>query len=459
MSEIERERVGQALDLLRDALATCVDDAMALVYGPQWDERVAEEDAQRRRGRKFPVSKNDLAVLLKAIYFKQIAPWGNVKTYPRIRSFASEILTLRNLFSHGDDCIHEHSRLLDTANRLLQLLDLPVPGGLEPSVLARKDDLDDRVAVAIAERPGTAIDFFSSELARFGESVEQVNDMLRRVEEIRKAAYRRVLDLSSFEPGSPADDFVQSELAKTVGNTVDKSISSEVLDLLDDTYRLEDEAQEHDSAVLKVAAFFVRCALLNGAQGLALISLAFSEIRDQLDLESTAKEAEQQKYKEARAGLDAEEGRKKLREEWLEESDKHRQRNDRLLARLKLLTELVGQPDIERWRELVRLARELNEGDPTSNELILLGNLQLLDDLAIEDDEALELTRDSVARARMLAAMEPGAHYESWLVLLLRREGELYNDRGQSDDAIRAFARADEIIDRYPAADPHLSAS
>lgn len=85
-----------------------------------------------------------------------------------------------------------------------------------------------------------------------------------------------------------------------------------------------------------------------------------------------------------------------------------------------------------------------------------MGNLELMDDSTIENDEALRLVRDSIARARMLAAMDPGSPYETWLIWWLRREGKLCNDFGRPDEATRAFARADEIIDRYPTADPDL---
>lgn len=41
----------------------------------------------------------------------------------------------------------------------------------------------------------------------------------------------------------------------------------------------------------------------------------------------------------------------------------------------------------------------------------------------------------------------------STLVRALRFEGQICSDLGQTCDAIKAVARADEIVDRYPAAD------
>ena len=435
VSETERARVGQALDLLRDALSAYVDAAMVKAYGPEWDERVADEDAKRRRdGRKQRVSKSDLAVMLKVIQYERIAPWWNSKTYadPRIRSFASEILTLRNLSSHGNDCINEQVRLLDTASRLLQMLDLPVPGGLEPSDQAPTNDPSDGVvAVAVPEQPTVASDLFYREFARLGESGEQVTQMLRRVQELPNLLYRQALEDNEADPGSPEADFVQSELDKTIGNTARKITGAEVLDLLDETHRLEANGDAHNSTVLKVIALFARCQLLDGALGVLALTYALDEVLDCSAPKSPPKEKREER-EERFTRLSAAAHRESLVKKWMKP------------GRAK------------RWRELVRLAHQLNDGNPTANLVILRGNFVLLDDPEIESDEALRLLRDSSARARMLAGMKPGSEYETWVILFLRREGKLCNDLGRPDEATRAFARADEIIDRYPTADPDL---
>lgn len=76
MSDSERIQVGQALESISVALAPYVDEAMVNAYGDDWDEVVAEEDARRRKdGRRFPVSKTDLSVLLKALIHRRIHPW------------------------------------------------------------------------------------------------------------------------------------------------------------------------------------------------------------------------------------------------------------------------------------------------------------------------------------------------------------------------------------------------
>lgn len=431
MSETERARVDVALELVRDALAPYVDVAMANALGPQWDELLADEDAMRRpNGRRQPVSKNDLAVLLKAIQYRRIAPWWNSSAYvdPRIRSYASELLTLRNMFAHGNDCVNEHARLVDTASRLLQMLDLPVPYELQPEIQVPTNDPRDGVAVAVPEQSPIAMDLFDSEVASLGESGDRVAQLLRRIQELPEILYRQALEDNAAAPGSPAADFVESELAKTVANTASKITGAEVLDLLDETQLLEAEADAHDSSVLKVLALFARLTLLDGAMGLLALSHAFDEILDRSASGAAPEEKREERSARVRAAAD----------------------------RIDQMKKWMDQGPVEHWREVVQLAHKLDDGSPIASSIVVIGSLELLDDPAIESDEALRLLRDSGAHARMLAGMDPGSQYETWVVLFLRREGKLCNDLGLPDEATRAFARADEIIDRYPTADPEL---
>lgn len=254
---------------------------MVKAYGPQWDERVADEDAKRRPdGRKQRLSKSDLAVMLKVIQHKRIAPWWNSKTYtdPRIRSFASEILTLRNLFSHGNDCINEHVRLLDTASRLLQLLGLPGPGGLEPPDWAATKDPSDGLAIAVPGEPPIAIDLFDREVARLGESGKRLAEMLRRVNDLQLDLYGATLgaDVSSVGHSEAADLFHSQQ------RIILHTIGAEVFDLLDETYRLQSDG-EHDLTLIQVLVLLVRCQLFGPM--LASVALAYTavEIADSSD--------------------------------------------------------------------------------------------------------------------------------------------------------------------------------
>ena len=446
MSDTERAKVAQALDLVRGALAAYVDAAMAKAYGAQWDERVADEEATRRPdGRRQHVSKNDLAVLLKVIQYRRIAPWWDSTTYvdPRIRSFASEILTLRNLLAHGNDCVNEHVRLVDTASRLLRMLDLPVPGGLQPPDQTPTNVPSDGVVVAVPAPSPIATALFDSEVARLGESGERVAQMLRRIQELPGLVYRQGLEDFKVDPGSPVADFVRSELNRTSGNTARKITDVEMLDLIDEIHRLEADADADpdalDSPSLKVLALFARGDFLGGAHGaVGLLALLYA-------------------VKERTYAMDEAAALIRLApEEKLEEREESSARLRAAGHRVSLVEKWMRQGRVERWREIVQLAHRLDDGSPTANSVIIQGNLELLDDQSIDSDEALRLWRDSSARARMLAGMNPGSEYETVVIHSLRREGELCNDLGRPDEAARAFARADEIIDRYPAADPNL---
>lgn len=420
VTETERAKVGQALDLLRDSLYEHVDTAMVNAYGPQWDERVADENAKHRSdGRRWPVSKTDLAVMLKVIQHEKIAPWwsSNTRGDPRIRSFASEILTLRNLFSHGDECIKEHARLLDTASRLLQLLGILVPVDFEgPDEFATKD-AGDRETVDVPEVPPVVSDLFDSEIASLGEPVKRLGEMATKATNLDGDSAQHTLDAALSSMGQTEPDLIQpkQELFST-------SIGEEAFSLLDETYLLEADG-EHDSTVQKVLIALVRSLVLDSVM---LISAMVSHVTS-LAESSRALEPELKK-EQLRIAVD----RSALLAEW---SEKGR---------------------IERARELVQLAHRMSEGSAIASSVIIRGNGELRSDPTIENDEAVRLLRDSSARARMLAAMAPGTYYETWVVMNLRDEGKLCNDLGRSDEAIQAFARAAEIIDRYPAADPDL---
>jgi hypothetical protein len=196
------------------------------------------------------------------------------------------------------------------------------------------------------------------------------------------------------------------------------AVGAESFDLLEETYRLEADG-EHDSTAQKVLIQLIRCLILEPLLHLALLSYVGHVPTDPL-------------APEFRAAL------------------------DRMIHRTNLMEKWEGQGQRERWRELARLAHQLDESSAIASGAIVLANDALLSDPKVEGDEALRLVRESIAYERMIAAMDPGTFNETYLVMDLRREGRLCNDLGRSDEATRAFARADEIIDRYPVADPGL---
>lgn len=408
MTDSDRTRVGRSLDLLRDTLAPYADAAMTVAYGPGWDDRIATEDAERRgSGKKYPVSKTDLAVLLKAIQFQRIAPWGEGRSDPRIRSFASEILTLRNLHAHGDDCSGEHDRLIDTVSRLLRLLGLPIPEGLEPE----RSNAEAHTATGVA-MPATASIFdgrLTAEVQRLGPTGVRLMEIWERAAAIGHSYFAIELDPLAATDGRPEQ--VEQARGLVVG------LGAEVLDLLEEAATIETRIGD-DSTALRALGLATSANLVDFPWDHVVVLYA------QIML---ARETE-------RGGV--------LGDEW-----------PLIEAKLDRFTELRSARR-KKWGEVVLLARKLNDGELLPNILILMGNLELSSEA--EPDQALELTRDSVARARMLAAIDPGSQNETNLVRLLRREGALCNDLGRTEDAVRAFARADEIIDRYPMADPDL---
>jgi hypothetical protein len=393
VSDTERARVGETLDLLRDVLAPYVDAAMTEAYGDAWDDRVADEDAKRRtNGRRLPVSKRDLAVLLKSIQFERIAPWWNPseRPDPRLKSFASEVLTLRNLFAHGDDCHGEHARLVDTAKRLLRLLDLVVPERWSEAAESTGGQ-----AVAV---PSVAVDPFVEEINRLGPTAERLIEIWQRVGEI-------TVEYTAFlAAGSPAGAEELQALRENVGGMGDR-----VLDLLvkvDELDGAPPDSEEVRVLIVATRSQVVSTPLDDVIQLYEGVLPTLSRSMDEARFDDLAR------FEEVR------------------------------------LNRAFG------WKEVVRLSNRLHDRDVFPNTMVLMASIALSSETTGE--QSIEHVREAVARTRALATREPGSSWESTLVRLLRREGEMSNDLGRTDDAVRAFARADEIIDRYPTADPDL---
>ncbi len=182
---------------------------MVRAYGDQWDDVVAEEDARRHKnGRKWPVSKKDLAVMLKVLIHRRIEPWSNLREYQRMRAFASEILTLRNLHAHGDECDGEHGRLIDTGGRMLTLLDIPVPEALRPLSIELAKSAGGDGAVQLASQEALApISRWDAQLAHLGEVGEQVKTVFVRAWELDGAVCSAAKDaLAAAHPDAPNGD-------------------------------------------------------------------------------------------------------------------------------------------------------------------------------------------------------------------------------------------------------------
>ena len=405
-------------------------------------ERVAEEDARRRsNGRKWPVAKNDLSVMLKILIHRRIAPWSNHRAYPRIRAVASELLTLRNLHAHGEECLGEYARLVDTSRRLLELLGLPIPAQLTPvdrETPASKVGVESMV---LASRTQVSLSRLDKEIASLGELGEQIIGVITRAGELsaqaRQAFDDACADLNMQDPDWNAFTLHFNDACEPIG--------AAVLELLATAERAQADWFETSDPHLEALAQFSRCELSNpfllAPAMLNLSSLNIEVVELYLaDAERLAELIESGQLEDARVVSQSAAGRELTRR--LEEGQ-------RLIAS-------VNNDDA--WRELLRRASQLSDASPMSNAFVVSANLALLH--AEKDDdgnwtaEAIPYVRDAVARLRFEAGMEPGTSFESLLVQALKFEGEIYSDLGRTEEAIQSFARANEIVDRYPTSDP-----
>ncbi len=123
---------------------------------------------------------------------------------------------------------------------------------------------------------------------------------------------------------------------------------------------------------------------------------------------------------------------------------------------------LSAMGSIDLSQEIQQVASQLGEESLLANSMLAWESVDAAmssrDEAGHWTREALPHLREAISRLRFEAGMEPGTGTESTLVRALRLEGEAFNDVGQPEDALKSFARAAEIVDRYPSADPNLHA-
>ena len=432
------------LEAIRGALAPFVDEAMTRAYGQHWDDVVAADDAKRRsNGRKFPVAKNDLYVLLRVLMHRRIEPWATIKTYPRIRAFAGEVLSLRNLHAHGDDCLGEYTRLVDTGRRMLEMLTLPIPDNLKSVDRQARPALSESNAALLDVRPQIRIGRLDAEIATLGEEGEQLLHILARAFELSTVMLQDFNDgLARLDPQDPDWGTFSERTFET-----SKTAGAEVLELLTATDRIETERSDSLDPRLEVLGLAARCQLLTpllaSAAGAHLSALE-SQAGDlySADVARIAELIESSQSDDALALLEDSESKELLQ---------------RVEEGMRLLAP-AGSTNI--WRELIQAASRLDDASPIGNIFVAFASIELAasakDGEGNWTNEALPHIQEAILRLRFEAGTEPGSTYESVLVRALRFEGEIYSDLGRSDEALRSFARADEIVDRYPAADPAI---
>lgn len=116
MAITNNERVGKALDALRDGIRPSCEQSWQAKYGADWIAVVQERD-NHGQGVGDP---NDLAWLLKGMHNTWQEVW-KFQFGPTERSYSGELRTVRNKWAHQEQFSSDDTyRALDTAERLLQ---------------------------------------------------------------------------------------------------------------------------------------------------------------------------------------------------------------------------------------------------------------------------------------------------------------------------------------------------
>ncbi len=475
----ERTLVSEALDELCQTLQPYVDDAMSAAFGPEWPDRVADDNARRNRGKRHPVSRNDLQVLLRQIQFQRISPWDGRGDSPKIRAYASELITVRNNFAHNSDELHgEYPRLCDTINRLLNKLNLPVPEVVQVQV----SDLERTVAPSVP-LPVPSIEIRDVEkgpnlideaVSRFGEDVRRPAELFlnRSSQSIRRgiaAPHGEVLLLGD-APWLPFREFI--ELVETLLPVVHGWATE--LDELDGIL----SEGKHDGKSLPAAlAAMTKWGLLGANVQPArdinktiLVCFAQFELYRKMILKGADLRREGDKRglhevfpSEISASFNGDEElyiTRELNETGNEIFRAYDQIVPNIEAWKDALTEFQKDPNQLLLRAYQSVAK-LPEGSHLVHQLLFEITFSLSQNIDVTNTSErltseLKYLAESTSHLRMIIASlgTPDIKKESHLASMLRREGQIYNDLELPIKAIQAFARADEILDRFPLADP-----
>jgi len=126
MAVSNRERIGQALDLLNTALRPYVERELQAVHGAAWEATVADARRGGRRGsaRDEP-PRWDTQALLKVLWEQWQLVFGNTLGRAE-RSLVSELIEVRNQWAHQQALSTDDTyRALDSIERLLKAIAAP----------------------------------------------------------------------------------------------------------------------------------------------------------------------------------------------------------------------------------------------------------------------------------------------------------------------------------------------
>ena len=501
----ERQRVTETLDQLAATLEPYVDEAMTAAYGTDWTEHVAKEDATRSSdGKRFPVSKNGLQVLLKQIQHRQIKPWGTRSDHARIGAYAAEVLSVRNLWSHGGTLQGEHGRLVDTVRRLLDTLDLPIPesivpaepGGSNANMKSGRSALPTDLVAATAgpDAVQEAVDRLGESVRRPAQiftawvednawvelgmplhpgDVDNFDDVLRALLLLNDAvAEVDEILAQSAEIGSGLPR-VLALLTKEVQLSVISPIRKQSVEI--GLLMVENMKLLRDLDADQRGAFLARLATVNEERDQDWIRIC-----EEHELEVHESDWRVQQIRSApgadptpappldpvelrdRAikGLKARHGQMLREIEWFD--GPREETFDHVYATIQPLKTALTQVSADPSRlaaQAIRAASGLPEGLKLGHQALFCANFTLYGLLEEQGDSALAPLREAITQQRTLVDLAPTADIDAVrrLASLLHMEGRLCNDLGLPDEAVRAFARADENVDHYPLADPFLT--
>jgi len=172
------ERVGKALDLLRDGLRPFVERELKAKHGPKWETELRALLSDRKLGKEPAAALDDVAVLL----FVMDKQWGVV--FGAIlgkaeRNFALELMDARNRWAHqGSFSTDDTYRVIDSACRLLTSVSAPQAEEVEKIRMELlRVRYDDQVRGEKRKSAGTAIESTATGLKPWREIVTPHKDV------------------------------------------------------------------------------------------------------------------------------------------------------------------------------------------------------------------------------------------------------------------------------------------
>lgn len=159
MAITNQERVGKAMELLRDGLRPFVECEMKAQVGEIWSQVVAEVLTDSRLGKGKGEATNDVAVLLVLMDRK----WSEVFRLAlgkAERSLVNELLEIRKRWAHQERFSSDDTdRALDSTERLLTAVSAPQADEVRKMKLElRRVAFDEQVGGEKRKSAGTAIE-------------------------------------------------------------------------------------------------------------------------------------------------------------------------------------------------------------------------------------------------------------------------------------------------------------